>query len=86
MDYLALHKQNKELSLSGRYIALKHIEPLLSKYPNEVIGKSVKGKPIYKLAFGTGKTKILMWSQMHGKAPRPKHCLISLVFYTQKPK
>jgi hypothetical protein len=45
---------------------LHHIEPLLQKYKVETIGKSVLGKPIYKLEFGTGKTKILMWSQMHG--------------------
>ncbi|WP_396174586.1 M14 metallopeptidase family protein [Flavobacterium sp.] len=66
MNYLQLHEQNKENSLFGRYITLHHIEPLLQKYKVETIGKSVLGKPIYKLEFGTGKTKILMWSQMHG--------------------
>jgi hypothetical protein len=66
MNYLQLHEQNKENSLFGRYITLNHIEPLLQKYKVETIGKSVLGKPIYKLEFGTGKTKILMWSQMHG--------------------
>jgi len=66
MDYLQLHQDHKEASISGRYIALQHIEPLLDKYKTEIIGQSVLGKPIYKLQFGTGKTKILMWSQMHG--------------------
>jgi hypothetical protein len=66
MNYLQLHEQNKENSLFGRYITLHHIEPLLEKYKAESVGKSVLGKPIYKLEFGTGKTKILMWSQMHG--------------------
>ena len=66
MNYLALHKQYKEASIFGRYITLEHIESLLAKYSPEVIGKSVQGKPIYKLRFGTGKIKILMWSQMHG--------------------
>jgi len=66
MNYLQLHEQNKENSLFGRYITLHHIEPLWQKYKVETIGKSVLGKPIYKLEFGTGKTKILMWSQMHG--------------------
>jgi hypothetical protein len=32
----------------------------------EVIGKSVLDKPIYKYQIGTGKIKILLWSQMHG--------------------
>jgi len=66
MNYLQLHEQNKEKSLYGRYLTLTHIEPLLQKYKAETIGKSVLGKPIYKLEFGIGKTKILMWSQMHG--------------------
>jgi hypothetical protein len=66
MNYLQLHEQNKENSLFGRYITLHHIEPILQKHKAETIGKSVLGKPIYKLEFGTGKTKILMWSQMHG--------------------
>ena len=32
----------------------------------EVAGKSVEDKEIYLLSIGTGKTKILLWSQMHG--------------------
>lgn len=66
MNYLALHKQNKEKSLYGRYITLNHIEPLLQKYGAESVGKSVLGKPIYKFQFGAGKIKIFIWSQMHG--------------------
>jgi hypothetical protein len=66
MNHIQLHSQNKETSLFGRYITLSHIEPLLQGYNAEIIGKSVLFKPIYKLQFGTGKTKILIWSQMHG--------------------
>ena len=65
-DYLELHKQYKENSLFGRYITLRDIEPLLSKFSTIIIGKSVLGKPIYKYVIGTGKTKVFMWSQMHG--------------------
>lgn len=66
MDYIELHHQYKENSLFGRYITLQDIEPLLTKYPAEVIGKSVLGKPIYKYTIGKGATKVFMWSQMHG--------------------
>ena len=65
MDYIDLHHQFKENSLFGRYITLKDIEPLIAKYPEEIIGKSVLGKPIYKYTIGTGSTKVFMWSQMH---------------------
>jgi hypothetical protein len=66
MNYIELHKEYKANSLFGRYITLKDIEPLLMKFPVEIIGKSVLGKPIYKYSIGTGKTRIFMWSQMHG--------------------
>jgi len=66
IDYIELHKEYKANSLFGRYITLKDIEPLLQKYPTEIIGKSVQGKPIYKYTVGSGKIKVFMWSQMHG--------------------
>jgi hypothetical protein len=70
MDLEQLFDQNKETSLQGRYITLESIETLLIKLSTnnelEIIGKSVLGKPIYKYQIGTGKTKILLWSQMHG--------------------
>ena len=70
MDYINLFHICKQHTISGRYIHLKHIEPLLlsdnRRRQTSIIGHSVLGKPIYKYVFGTGKTKILMWSQMHG--------------------
>ena len=70
MDLEQLFDQNKEPSLQGRYITLESIETLLIKLSTnnelEIIGKSVLDKPIYKYQIGTGKTKILLWSQMHG--------------------
>ena len=79
MNYEQLHQQYKEETLFGRYITLEHIEPLLSKFPNQVIGKSVLGKPIYKLEFGTGKTKIFMWSQMHGNESTTTKALFDFI-------
>lgn len=65
-----LFEQYWEHSLSHRYITNDHIKPLFSKLKDsalvETIGSSVKGKPIYAVTIGKGKTKILMWSQMHG--------------------
>ena len=70
MDLEQLFDQNKEQSLQGRYITLDSIEPLLNKFTAnnqlEIIGNSVLERPIYKYQTGTGKTKILIWSQMHG--------------------
>jgi len=63
----AAHMANE---LYGRYISLKQIEiPLRNLEKHflvEVIGHSVKKKPIYQVTIGNGPRKILMWSQMHG--------------------
>ncbi|MES2573723.1 MAG: M14 metallopeptidase family protein [Bacteroidota bacterium] len=70
MNLEQLFDQNKEQSLHGRYITLDSIESLLDKLNTnnqlKVIGKSVLDKPIYKYQIGTGRIKVLLWSQMHG--------------------
>ncbi len=70
MNLEQLFNQYKEQSLYGRYITLESIEPILKKNNTnnqlEIIGKSVFDEPIYKYQIGTGKMKILLWSQMHG--------------------
>ena len=67
---LYFFNHNKEQSRHGRDITLESIEPLLKKNNTnnqlEIIGKSVLDEPIYKYQIGTGKMKILLWSQMHG--------------------
>lgn len=80
-DYTNLFQENKEESISGRYIALQHIEPLLKKYNAKIIGSSVLDKPIYKLELGKGKTKILMWSQMHGNESTTTKALFDFINY-----
>ncbi|WP_395043233.1 M14 metallopeptidase family protein [Flavobacterium sp.] len=83
MDYLELHKQYKENSLFGRYITLNEIEPILNKLPLEVIGTSVLGKPIYKYIVGYGKTKIFIWSQMHGNESTTTKALFDFINFIQ---
>ncbi len=79
MNYENLHQQFKEEIIFGRYITLKHIEPFILKYPNQVIGQSVLGKPIYKLYLGTGKIRIFMWSQMHGNESTTTKALFDFI-------
>jgi hypothetical protein len=70
MDLEQLFLENIEQSIAGRYITLDDIEPLLEKLNTNnqlsVIGKSIQGRNIYKYQIGTGKVRILLWSQMHG--------------------
>jgi len=70
MDYEHLFEEYKTKELHGRHITLDDLEPLLKELNTdnqlEIIGQSVQGKPIYSYQIGNGKTKILLWSQMHG--------------------
>lgn len=70
MNYIQLHNQFKCQKLANRYITNAHIKPVLDMLPSDfyisVIGKSVEDRPIYCVKIGSGKTKIFMWSQMHG--------------------
>lgn len=70
MDYENLHSKYKRKEIQGRYINLERITPVLDSLNDNnqlsILGHSVQGRPIYKYEIGQGKTKILMWSQMHG--------------------
>lgn len=70
MNLEELCKEYKEESIQGRYLTLDSIEPLLQKLNTnnelKIIGKSVLEKPIYTYQIGIGKTRIFLWSQMHG--------------------
>lgn len=64
------YESNKEEKLFGRRIIFKMIEPILKRLSNqfkiEQLGRSFNQIPIYQITIGNGKTKILLWSQMHG--------------------
>jgi len=70
MDFDKIFTGNREQSLHGRYVTLNHIEPLIKShsknYEVEVLGSSVMNKPLYGITVGTGKSRIFIWSQMHG--------------------
>jgi hypothetical protein len=63
-----IHEQIKEQSLTKRRFKHKDIVPLIEKLPFlvERIGKSFEERDIYQIKMGSGKTKVLLWSQMHG--------------------
>lgn len=65
MQFLKQHEINE------RYITNFRLESLLENLDKDIFkvsvaGKSVQQKNIYRIDFGTGKFKVLLWSQMHG--------------------
>ncbi|MEO8239797.1 MAG: M14 metallopeptidase family protein [Flavobacterium sp.] len=83
MNLEELFNQNKEQSIEGRYLTIDHIEPLLDKINTDnqvkIIGKSVLGKPIYSYEIGSGKTRIYLWSQMHGNESTTTKALFDFI-------
>ena len=83
MDFEKLFLENKEESLSGRYITLENILPILHALNQndnlKVIGNSVEGKDIHAYIIGTGNTKMLLWSQMHGNESTTTKALFDLL-------
>ena len=85
MDFETLFQHYKTNTLSGRYITLDNIEPILQQLNTnnqlEVVGQSVLNRPIYAYTIGQGATKILMWSQMHGNESTTTKALFDFLFF-----
>lgn len=83
MEALELFLNFKEQSVQGRYLTLEAILPILKKHNtnNQVkhVGNSVQGRPIYSYQIGTGKTKIFLWSQMHGNESTTTKALLDFI-------
>ncbi|MDQ1165863.1 M14 metallopeptidase family protein [Flavobacterium sp. SORGH_AS_0622] len=83
MNLEALFTQYKEKSISGRYLTLDHIKPLLDKLNTnnqvQIIGKSVLEEPIYSYQIGTGPTRVYLWSQMHGNESTTTKALFDFI-------
>jgi hypothetical protein len=83
MNLEELFSQYKEQSIEGRYLTLENIQPLLDKLNTnnqvKLIGKSVLDKPIYSYEIGSGKTRIYLWSQMHGNESTTTKALFDFI-------
>ncbi len=67
------HEKYKETSLKNRRFKHADIVPLLKRlnppFVLTKVGESMEGKAIHLVKIGKGKTKVLLWSQMHGDEP-----------------
>ncbi len=48
------------------------------------IGRSYLDKPIYMMTIGTGQTKVIAWSQMHGNESNATHAMLDLLVTLQE--
>jgi len=72
-ELLSIHAHHRIPTLAGRRFdhatLWSTIAPIIDAAPalqREEIGRSVHGRPIHLVRYGTGPTGVLLWSQMHG--------------------
>ena len=87
--FIDFYSQHFESRLSGRYITLNDIEPLLDFHKESinvsVLGLSERQNPIYMLEIGKGKKRVFGWSQMHGNESTCTKAIFDFLgFLTQK--
>lgn len=74
-----------EKRLSGWLINHSQIKKIINEIKNNnffnvtVVGNSIENREIYSISFGSGITKVLMWSQMHGDEPTATAALFDLI-------
>jgi len=85
MKWDTLYDSFLDTRLSGRYITLEMIAPILedlkSHFKITTIGKSEKEKDIPCITIGNGNLKILAWSQMHGNESTTTKALFDILNY-----
>ncbi len=74
-DLILDFQSYKESQIINKYSTNKDVIKLLEKYKKnstfeiKQLGESVQKRPIFQVKLGHGKTKVLLWSQMHGDEP-----------------
>jgi hypothetical protein len=78
----------KAHQLADRFFKHQQIVELLLQLPKTfditVLGKSVEGRSIHLVRWGKGKTKIMLWSQMHGDEATGTMALFDLLNFLQQ--
>ncbi len=84
------YEQFKEKSITHKWLRYSHLVELLRRLPSAIfevkeIGKSIEQRPIYQVRIGTGSTKVLLWSQMHGNESTATIALLDMFnFFASK--
>jgi hypothetical protein len=80
------HHISKILPSNVRHKDLKNYLEQLKKLGVKVqqVGFSNQNREIYQMEFGTGKTRVFLWSQMHGDEPTATSALIDMFAWLQK--
>ncbi len=83
--YRTLYEQHdtwKEKTITRQRFKHAVIAPLVQRLQKPfqwtVAGKSIEGRNIYRVQYGNGPVKVLLWSQMHGDEPTSTMALMDI--------
>ncbi len=82
----------QEKTINKRRIKHHEIQPLINSLKSEngfevnILGKSIEGRTISMISIGSGKTNILLWSQMHGDEPTATMAILDIFNYLKTNK
>ncbi|WP_040303147.1 M14 family zinc carboxypeptidase [Algoriphagus machipongonensis] len=78
----AAYKKYKEAAITNRRFKHADLQPLIQKHSQEfkveVLGESIDHRSISSMDWGNGKTKVMLWSQMHGNESTATMALFDL--------
>lgn len=85
------YERYKEKSITEKRFKHADIMPLIEKlklqdgFTVTKVGESVEGRDLKLISIGTGKTKIFLWSQMHGDEPTATAALFDIFNFLSDP-
>lgn len=76
------HETYREKRINKQRFRQADIVPLIQRlqapFRWRVAGQSIEGRDIYRIEYGNGPVKVLLWSQMHGDEPTATMALLDL--------
>ena len=76
-------------AVQGRYLtnedSMAFLEKVSGTFLVETVGHSVQERPIKTITLGTGKRKIMMWSQMHGNESTTTKAVLDFINFLNTP-
>ena len=88
-DFAEMWEKNRISNILPSNMRHKDLQKYLAQLKEtglkvEEVGRSYANREIYQIEWGTGATRIFMWSQMHGDEPTATPALIDMFAYLQK--
>ncbi len=89
-DLFDTYENYNEKKLFNKRFTHKNIQNAINNLKEEKLfnieqlGKSIENREINLVSFGTGKIKVLLWSQMHGDEPTATMCFFDIFNFFNK--